>query len=125
MLATFIGEGIVPVMAPLTHDKQGNLLNTNADTIAGETAKALAPFFDVTLIYCFEHAGVLTDPEDETSVIPHITAESFEKLKTDGIVNGGMIPKIENALEAVRAGVKQVVITKADAIDGSKGTRIN
>ena len=125
MLATLIGEGIVPVMAPLTHDKQGNLLNTNADTIAGETAKALAPFFDVTLIYCFEHAGVLTDPEDETSVIPHITAESFEKLKVDGIVNGGMIPKIENALEAVRAGVKQVVITKADAIDGSKGTRIN
>ena len=125
MLATLIGEGIVPVMAPLTHDKQGNLLNTNADTIAGETAKALAPFFDVTLIYCFEHAGVLTDPEDETSVIPHITAESFEKLKTDGIVNGGMIPKIENALEAVKAGVKQVVITKADAIDGSKGTRIN
>ena len=125
MLATLIGEGVVPVMAPLTHDKQGNLLNTNADTIAGETAKALAPHFDVTLIYSFEHAGVLTNPDDETSVIPHIDAQSFEQLKADGTVNGGMIPKIENALEAVRAGVKQVIITKADAIDGTKGTVIN
>ena len=107
MLATLIEEGVVPVMAPLTHDQKGNLLNTNADTIAGETAKALASYFDVTLIYCFEHAGVLTDPEDEASVIPHITAESFEQLKADGIVSGGMIPKIENALEAVRAGVKR------------------
>ena len=125
MLATLIEEGVVPVMAPLTHDQKGNLLNTNADTIAGETAKALASYFDVTLIYCFEHAGVLTDPEDEASVIPHITAESFEQLKADGIVSGGMIPKIENALEAVRAGVKKVIITKADAIEGTKGTCIN
>ena len=125
MLATLIGEGVVPVMAPLTHDGQGNLLNTNADTIAGETAKALAPFFDVTLIYSFEHVGVLTDPEDEASVIPHISAESFVQLKADGTVSGGMIPKIENALEAVRAGVKRVIITKADAIDGNHGTVIS
>ena len=125
MLATLIGEGVVPVMAPLTHDKQGHLLNTNADTIAGETAKALAPYYDVTLIYSFEHAGVLTDPDDEASVIPHITAESFEQLKADGTVSGGMIPKIENALEAVKAGVKQVIITKADAIDGKQGTLIS
>ena len=125
MLATLIGQGIVPVMAPLTHDHQGNLLNTNADTIAGETAKALAPFFDVTLIYSFEHAGVLTDPDDEASVIPHITADSFEQLKADGTVSGGMIPKIENALHALCAGVKQVIITKADAIDGTQGTVIS
>ena len=125
MLATLLSEGIVPVMAPLTHDGQGHLLNTNADTIAGETAKALAPLFDVTLIYSFEHAGVLTDPEDETSVIPHIDKESFEQLKADGTVSGGMIPKIENALEAVAAGVKQVIITKADAIDGIRGTVIS
>ena len=125
MLATLIGQGIVPVMAPLTHDHQGNLLNTNADTIAGETAKALAPFFDVTLIYSFEHAGVLTDPDDEASVIPHITADSFEQLKADGTVSGGMIPKIENALQALCAGVKQVIITKADAIDGTQGTVIS
>ena len=125
MLATLIGEEVVPVMAPLTHDGQGNLLNTNADTIAGETAKALAPFFDVTLIYSFEHAGVLTNPDDEASVIPLITAESFDRLKADGTVSGGMIPKIENALEAIRAGVKQVIITRADAIDGIRGTKIS
>lgn len=124
MLATLIEQGVVPVMAPLTHDGQGNLLNTNADTIAGETAKALAPYFDVTLIYSFEHAGVLRDPEDESSVIPLITAESFEKFKADGTISGGMIPKIENSLEAVNAGVKQVIITKADAIDGNHGTKI-
>lgn len=124
MLAKLISEGVVPIMAPLTHDGQGSLLNTNADTIASETAKALAPFFDVTLMYSFEHAGVLTDPDDEDSVIPLITAESFEQLKADGTVNGGMIPKIENALNAVNAGVKQVIITKADAIDGLHGTVI-
>ena len=125
MLAKLIREDIVPIVAPLTHDGQGNMLNTNADTIAGETAKALASYFDVTLIYSFEHAGVLTDPEDEASVIPHINAESFEALKADGTVSGGMIPKIENALEAVKAGVKQVIITKADAIDGTPGTIIS
>lgn len=124
MLATLIEQGVTPVMAPLTHDKQGNLLNTNADTIAGETAKALAPYFDVTLIYSFEHAGVLTDPDDEASVIPLITADTFAQLKADGTVSGGMIPKIENALEAIGNGVKQVIITKADAIDGKHGTVI-
>lgn len=124
MLAKLIAEGVVPVMAPLTHDGSGSLLNTNADTIAGETAKALAPYFDVTLIYSFEHAGVLTDPDDESSVIPLITAETFETLKADGTVSGGMIPKIENALEAISSGVRQVIITKSDAIDGNHGTII-
>ncbi len=124
MLATLIQQGVVPVMAPLTHDRQGNLLNTNADTIAGETAKALAKHFDVTLIYSFEHAGVLTNPDDESSVIPLITSESFEAYKADGTISGGMIPKIENSLEAVHAGVKQVIITKSDAIDGKHGTII-
>lgn len=124
MLATLINQGVVPVMAPLTHDGQGSMLNTNADTIAGETAKALAPHFDVTLMYCFEHAGVLRDPDDEGSVINHIDVQSFSALVADGTVSGGMIPKIENALAAVRAGVKEVIITKADAIDGTRGTRI-
>lgn len=124
MLAALINQGIVPIMAPLTHDGEGSLLNTNADTIAGETAKALAPFFEVTLIYSFEHAGVLTDPDDESSVIPLITADSFQQLKADGTVSGGMIPKIENALEAIRAGVSRVIITKSDAIDGKHGTTI-
>ena len=124
MLAKLIKEGIVPVMAPLTHDGNGNLLNTNADTIAGETAKALASFFDVTLIYCFEKAGVLLSEDDDESVIPHIDEASFKELVEKGVIQGGMIPKIENSLAAVRQGVGRVIITKADAIDGTKGTKI-
>lgn len=124
MLSKLISEGIVPVMAPLTHDGKGNMLNTNADTIAGETAKALAKYFDVTLIYCFEKAGVLRDENDDDSVIPHINEEEFKKLVADGIIQGGMIPKIENSLSAISQGVSKVIITKADAIDGFHGTVI-
>ena len=124
MLQTLINEGITPVMAPLTHDGKGNILNTNADTIASETAKALAPYYDVTLIYSFEKKGVLSNPEDDDSVIPVITHADFEKYKADGTVAGGMIPKLENALAAIDAGVKEVIITLATAIDGKHGTVI-
>lgn len=124
MLKTLIQEGITPVMAPLTHDGNGNILNTNADTIASETAKALAPYYDVTLIYSFEKKGVLSNPDDDNSVIPVITRSDFEKYQADGTIGGGMIPKIENALAAVDAGVKEVIITLATAIDGKQGTVI-
>lgn len=124
LLGDLIARGVVPVMAPLTHDSAGNLLNTNADTIASETARALAARFDVTLIYCFEKKGVLRDPDDEDSVIPSLNRRSFEALTADGIIAGGMIPKIENALAAIEAGVKRVIITRADAIDGRSGTLI-
>lgn len=124
MLQTLIQEGITPVMAPLTHDGNGNILNTNADTIASETAKALAPNYDVTLIYSFEKKGVLSNPDDDNSVIPVITRSDFEKYQADGTIGGGMIPKIENALAAVDAGVKEVIITLATAIDGKQGTVI-
>lgn len=124
MLQTLIQEGITPVMAPLTHDGNGNILNTNADTIASETAKALAPYYDVTLIYSFEKKGVLSNPDDDNSVIPVITRSDFEKYQADGTIGGGMIPKIENALAAVDAGVKEVIITLATAIDGKQGTVI-
>lgn len=124
MLKTLIEEGITPVMAPLTHDGKGNILNTNADTIASETAKALAPYYDVTLIYSFEKKGVLSNPDDDDSVIPVITHADFEKYKADGTVAGGMIPKLENALAAIDAGVKEVIITLATAIDGKHGTVI-
>ena len=120
-----IDGGITPVMAPLTHDGQGNILNTNADTIASETAKALAALYDVTLIYSFEKKGVLSNPDDDDSVIPVITRTDFNKYVADGTIAGGMIPKIENALAAVDAGVKQVVITLANAIDGKHGTIIS
>lgn len=124
-LQTLIEAGIVPVMAPLTHDGHGNILNTNADTIAGETAKALAPFYDVTLIYSFEKKGVLANPDDDDSVIPMITPADFERYKADGTVAGGMIPKLENAFAAIDAGVGRVIITLASAIDGKHGTVIS
>lgn len=124
LLGDLIARGVVPVMAPLTHDGAGNLLNTNADTIASETARALAARFDMTLVYCFEKKGVLRDPDDEDSVIPSLNRRSFEALTADGTIAGGMIPKIENALAAIEAGVKRVIITRADAIDGHSGTLI-
>ena len=123
-LEQLLNAGITPILAPLTHDGKGSMLNTNADTIAAETAKSLAEDFDVTLVYCFEHAAVLANPEDETSVIPTISHESFEKLKDNGIVSGGMLPKIENSLAAISAGVKRVIITRADKIGSLEGTVI-
>ena len=124
MLSRLIAAGITPVMAPLTHDGEGHILNTNADTIASETAKALANIYDVTLIFSFEKKGVLRNPDDDESVIPVITHEDFQQYKADGTISGGMLPKIENALNAVDAGVSKVIITLATAIDGQHGTII-
>ncbi len=124
LLAELIHKGIVPVMAPLTHDGQGNILNTNADTIAGETAKALAALFDVTLVYCFEKKGVLRDEKDDDSVIAEIRRSDYDRYVKEGIIQGGMIPKLDNAFDALQAGVAKVVITQASAIDGAQGTVI-
>lgn len=124
LLANLIAQGVVPVLAPLTHDKQGNLLNTNADTIAGEAAKALAAYFDVTLMFCFEKKGVLRDEADDDSVIPELDRQMFQQYVAEGIIQGGMIPKLENAFQAIDAGVRQVVITRASDIDKQVGTRI-
>lgn len=124
MLRTLIEAGVTPVIAPLTHDGKGNILNTNADTMAAETAKALAEHYDVTLIYSFEKKGVLANPDDDDSVIDVITHGDFERYKSDGTIVGGMIPKIENALSAIDAGVGRVIITLATAIDGKHGTII-
>lgn len=124
ILASLIEQGIVPVIAPLTHDGEGNMLNTNADTIAAETAQALALFFDVSLIYCFEKKGVLMDENDDDSVIPILTKDDFDKLKEEGIIQGGMIPKLDNAFQSINRGVKEVVITKASELGKSAGTKI-
>ena len=124
MLARLIDGGMTPVIAPLTHDGQGHILNTNADTMASETAKALAGRYDVTLIFAFEKPGVLRDADDDTSVIPVIDRPSFEAYRADGTISGGMLPKIENALKAVDAGVTRVVITSANAISEEHGTVI-
>ena len=123
-LAALIERGIVPVLAPLTHDGKGNILNTNADTIAGEAAKALARYFDVTLVFCFEKNGVLRDADDDNSVIPQMNESDFRNYVAQGVVQGGMIPKLENAFQAIAAGVKDVVITKASHLGQNGGTHI-
>lgn len=124
-LATLIRAGVVPVIAPLTHDGKGSMLNTNADTMAGETAKGLANDFDVQLVYCFEKAGVLRDENDDDSVIGLVDRDIYTQLRNDGIVVGGMIPKLDNAFEAIDAGVSEVIITKASSLDNlALGTHI-
>lgn len=126
-LKLLIEGGIVPVLAPLTHDGNGQLLNTNADTIAAETAKALAALYNVTLVYCFEKKGVLARPDDENSVIPHINARLYQQLKQNGTIQGGMIPKIDNSFQALQSGVKRVIITRVGQIsqeEEGKGTII-
>lgn len=139
LIAELIAKGVVPVLSPIGHDKHGNLLNTNADTIAAETAIALAnvqevspltmhlsPKFEVRLMYCFEKKGVLRNPDDDDSVIPAITSGDFPKLVDEGIVSGGMLPKLDNSFQAIRAGVREVIITQADAIDNpDAGTRLS
>lgn len=123
-LSDLIMKGVVPILAPLTHDGKGMLLNTNADTIAGEAAKALAAFFDVTLVYCFEKKGVLMDEQDDESVIEQIDYNRFVDFVNQGVIQGGMIPKLENAFQSLNAGVKKVIITKADQLLNESGTTI-
>jgi acetylglutamate kinase len=111
-----LDNGLTPVIAPITFSEEGWLLNTNADTIASETAKSLEP--DVQLTFCFEKAGVLSNPDDEQSVIPQITQETYSSLLADGTISGGMIPKIENAFAALAHGVQSVRITHASNLQG-------
>lgn len=120
--------GITPIIAPLTHDGQGHMLNINADTMAQTVAVALASptpshegeklLRDVTLTYCFELPGVMRDPADPDSLIPHITETSFRQLVADGTISGGMIPKLENAFAAIHAGVTSVRITHISNLQG-------
>ncbi|MEM0939154.1 MAG: acetylglutamate kinase [Bacteroidota bacterium] len=107
--------GIIPVLCALTHDGQGHLLNTNADTIAGEVAVALSPSYNVALSYCFEWRGVLKDVDDPNSLIKRIDAKLYEKLKADGIVSAGMIPKLDNAFAAIKRGVAKVNILNLES----------
>ncbi len=115
-----LGAGVVPVVAPLSFDPVGNMLNTNADTIATEVAKALSSELDneVTLTFCFEKKGVLSNPDDDDSVISVIDSENYGKLKAEGVISGGMIPKLDNAFSALSAGVSKVVITNATDLTG-------
>lgn len=121
-LSDIIRSGAVPVLAPLTHDMEGTMLNTNGDTIAASAAKALSAEFDVTLTYCSSTPGVMKDLDDPDSLIKTITSTDFKNLVADGTISEGMIPKLENAFEAIASGVSRVVITSASDIDG--GTTI-
>lgn len=124
-IAFMLNDNITPVIAPITHDhNEASLLNTNADTIAQSIAVAMTKHYAVRLVYCFEKAGVMTDPNNPSSVIQRINAASYERLKDDGVVSGGMIPKIENALQAIAAGVDEVAITSPADIDAEYGTTI-
>lgn len=128
LLKQLLEAGLVPVLAPLTYNGQGGMLNTNADTIAQEIAKAMSGMMEVQLIYCFEKKGVLANADDDESVINKINAQDFEILKADGIVTAGMIPKLENAFAAINYGVRTVTIGHAaslhDLVSGNAGTCI-
>jgi acetylglutamate kinase len=116
VLIDLLHKGITPVIAPLTHDGKGHLLNTNADTIAMVIAAALQSDYHVQLVYAFELAGVLEDVSNSDSLIRRIDADSFQRLKEDGKVFDGMIPKLENAFKAIRLGVSSVKIVKYDSL---------
>ena len=131
--SSLLDHGFTPVVAPITHDGNGQLLNTNADTIAQEVAKAMSGLYEVSLIYSFEKAGVLLDVNDESTLIKQITPSLYEELKNPpsggrGAIFAGMIPKLDNAFAALNSGVKKVVIGKAehlnDLINGESGTSI-
>jgi acetylglutamate kinase len=123
-LTYLLKRDYVPVLAPLSHDGYGNLLNTNADTVAAETARAMALNYRVRLIYCFEKRGVLTDENDDNSVIPELNRELYAQYREEGVINAGMIPKLDNAFRAIASGVNEIVITSAANINVGGGTHI-
>ena len=124
LLGRLLGDGLVPVFSAIMHDGHGSLLNCNADSVASAVALGAARIAPTDLVFCFEKAGVLRDPEDESSVIREITAESYPPLKADGTVSKGMIPKIENALKAVEQGVRSVTIRSSEELGNGIGTVI-
>lgn len=127
-LDSLLSAGLVPVLCAITHDGDSQLLNTNADTIASAVAVAMSGLYDTSLIYCFEKRGVMRDIDDDNSLVTEIPMDQFENLKQEGVVSGGMIPKLHNAFEAIRSGVTAVYIGKADElpqINGNNfGTRL-
>ena len=128
MITNLLNIGLVPVLCAITHDGGSQLLNTNADTIASAVAVAMSSVYETRLVYCFEKKGVLKDINDDESVVREIKSADFEGLKANGIVVGGMIPKLHNAFEAIKKGVSTVYIGKADELDeldkGTFGTKM-
>ncbi len=114
---TLITNGFYPVFSAITHDGKGQLLNTNADTIAAKLSIAFAQIYEVRLLYCFEKDGVLSDPGDEFSVIPFFDESYFKELKMNGFISEGMIPKLDNCFDALEQGVLEVFIGNSDIIN--------
>lgn len=121
-IQTLLAGKLTPVFCAITHDGKGQLLNTNADTIATQLAIAMSEKYNVSLNFCFERPGVLTDPNDDSSVIPQINADSYQKYKSEGIISDGMIPKLDNAFDALARGVREVRIADVAGILEGKGT---
>jgi len=123
-----LSRNIALVFAPITHDQQGQLLNTNADTIAQELAKGLSTLYEVSLVYSFEKSGVLLNADDDSTVIPSINPDYYQQLKAQKKIFAGMLPKLDNAFTALNSGVSRVIIGKAEQlhqlIQGSAGTTI-
>ncbi|MFT7033370.1 MAG: acetylglutamate kinase [Cyclobacteriaceae bacterium] len=124
LLSKIIEMGVTPVFCALTHDQKGNMLNTNADTIASGLAVALSKTFDSQLTYCFDKKGVLKDVNDDDSVIEHIDQKYYTELKQSGAIHDGMIPKLDNSFNAIENGVSKIVIKHADYILENKGTTL-
>lgn len=124
LLGELLGAGVTPVFCAIMHDGQGTLLNCNADSVASSVALGAARIAPTELAFCFEKNGVLHDPDDETTLIREITAESYAALKAGGIVSKGMIPKVENALKAVANGVRSVTIKHSENLLNDTGTVI-
>ncbi|GHT24939.1 acetylglutamate kinase [Bacteroidia bacterium] len=124
-LLQFINMGLTPVMAPITHDCSGSLLNTNADTIASIVAIAMAQHYEVQLVFCFEKNGVLRNPTDDHSVIPLLDEALFQQYKAEGVITAGMLPKLENAFAALHNGVSEVrICSPAGVKQGGTSIRI-
>jgi acetylglutamate kinase len=116
MIQLLLSKNITPVFCAISHDGNGQLLNTNADTVGAEIAIAMSENYETELIYCFEKDGVLMDVNDELSIIENITSSSYQKLKLAGVIHAGMLPKIENAFHALAHNVSKVVIGNANSI---------
>lgn len=121
-LKSVVDSRAVPIVAPLTHDLKGHILNTNADTMAGTVAAAMAPHFAVNLLLTFDLPGVLRDVNDPNSLIREFPQHLFSELKSAGAIHTGMIPKLENAFNALKSGVKTVRICKFSEINSDHGT---
>jgi acetylglutamate kinase len=125
LITSFLENNLTPVVSPITHDGQGQLLNTNADTIARMLAVSLAQNFEVTLKFCFEKNGVLLDPSDDASVLPSLDSVAYEQHKAKGVISEGMLPKLDNAFAAKNGGVREVWVCGVEGIAKQFGTLIN